>query len=46
MTRASRFSGGRVVHLDVDVELDEPSLRRSGAALQALRAGLGIPDDS
>ena len=34
-----------VVHRDFDVELDEPG-RRSGAALEALTADLGIPDDA
>ncbi|MET7802430.1 hypothetical protein [Streptomyces decoyicus] len=37
--------GQTVVYRDFDVELDEPG-RRSGAALEALKAGLGIPDDA
>ncbi|QZY19886.1 HEAT repeat domain-containing protein [Streptomyces decoyicus] len=39
------FAWQTVVYRDFDVELDEPG-RRSGAALEALMADLGIPDDA
>ncbi|MEJ8652385.1 hypothetical protein WKI65_30935 [Streptomyces sp. MS1.AVA.3] len=39
------FAWQTVVYRDFDVELDEPG-RRSGAALEALKADLGIPDDA